>query len=74
MPSAGASTSLIITAAVTEWVSFQPLLKKILTRDWILATERPDSLASVVSQFSEHLQHMKEPVGQVGGWSRAWAR
>ncbi|KFV89980.1 Exocyst complex component 3-like 4, partial [Fulmarus glacialis] len=42
----------------------QPLLKKILTKDWILATERPDSLASAVSQFSEHLQHMREPMGQ----------
>ncbi|XP_009326655.1 PREDICTED: exocyst complex component 3-like protein 4 [Pygoscelis adeliae] len=42
----------------------QPLLKKILTKDWILMTERPDSLASAVSQFSEHLQHMREPMGQ----------
>ncbi|XP_074960079.1 exocyst complex component 3-like protein 4 isoform X1 [Phalacrocorax aristotelis] len=42
----------------------QPLLKKILTKDWILATERPDSLASAVSQFSEPLQHMREPMGQ----------
>ncbi|XP_010161032.1 exocyst complex component 3-like protein 4, partial [Antrostomus carolinensis] len=42
----------------------QPLLKKILTKDWILATERPDSLASAVSQFSEHLQHMRDPTGQ----------
>ncbi|KAM7109348.1 exocyst complex component 3-like protein 4 [Ciconia maguari] len=42
----------------------QPLLKKILTKDWILATERPDSLASAVSQFSKHLQHMREPMGQ----------
>ncbi|NWV70688.1 EX3L4 protein, partial [Malurus elegans] len=42
----------------------QPLLKKILTKNWILATERPDSLASAVSQFSEHLQHMREPLGQ----------
>ncbi|XP_010156171.1 PREDICTED: exocyst complex component 3-like protein 4 [Eurypyga helias] len=42
----------------------QPLLKKILTKDWILATGRPDSLASAVSQFSEHLQHMREPMGQ----------
>ncbi|NXY19402.1 EX3L4 protein, partial [Atrichornis clamosus] len=42
----------------------QPLLKKILTKNWILAAERPDSLASAVSQFSEHLQHMREPVGQ----------
>ncbi|XP_062433682.1 exocyst complex component 3-like protein 4 [Rhea pennata] len=42
----------------------QPLFKKILTKDWILATEKPDLLASAVSQFSEHLQHMKEPVGQ----------
>nr|XP_009935147.1 PREDICTED: exocyst complex component 3-like protein 4 [Opisthocomus hoazin] len=42
----------------------QPLLKKILTKDWILATERPNSLALAVSQFSKHLQHMREPVGQ----------
>ncbi|KFQ81334.1 Exocyst complex component 3-like 4, partial [Phoenicopterus ruber ruber] len=42
----------------------QPLLKKILTKGWILATERPDSLALAVSQFSEHLQHMREPTGQ----------
>ncbi|NXO93871.1 EX3L4 protein, partial [Certhia brachydactyla] len=42
----------------------QPLFKKILNKNWILATERPDSLASAVSQFSEHLQHMKEPLGQ----------
>ncbi|XP_075569326.1 exocyst complex component 3-like protein 4 [Pelecanus crispus] len=42
----------------------QPLLKKILTKDWILATEGPDSLASAISQFSEHLQHMREPTGQ----------
>uniref|UniRef100_A0A8B9M8C4 Exocyst complex component 3 like 4 n=1 Tax=Accipiter nisus TaxID=211598 RepID=A0A8B9M8C4_9AVES len=42
----------------------QPLLKKILTKDWILATERPDSLALAVSQFSKHLQHMREPLGQ----------
>ncbi|KAM6130911.1 exocyst complex component 3-like protein 4 [Pterocles gutturalis] len=42
----------------------QPRLKKILTKDWILATERPDSLASVVSQFSKHLQHMRDPLGQ----------
>ncbi|NXP07317.1 EX3L4 protein, partial [Thinocorus orbignyianus] len=42
----------------------QPLLKKILTKDWILATERPDSLASAISQFSKHLQHMREPTGQ----------
>ncbi|XP_069639495.1 exocyst complex component 3-like protein 4 isoform X2 [Haliaeetus albicilla] len=42
----------------------QPLLKKILTKDWILATERPDSLALAVSQFSKHLQHMREPMGQ----------
>uniref|UniRef100_A0A8C4TUF4 Exocyst complex component 3 like 4 n=1 Tax=Falco tinnunculus TaxID=100819 RepID=A0A8C4TUF4_FALTI len=42
----------------------QPLLKKILTKDWIFAAERPDSLASAVSQFSEHLQHMREPTGQ----------
>ncbi|PKU33188.1 hypothetical protein llap_16508 [Limosa lapponica baueri] len=42
----------------------QPLLKKILTKDWILATERPDSLASAISEFSKHLQHMREPTGQ----------
>ncbi|XP_069714973.1 exocyst complex component 3-like protein 4 [Phaenicophaeus curvirostris] len=42
----------------------QPLLKKILTKDWILATERPDSLALAVSQFSKHLQHMRDPTGQ----------
>ncbi|NXF98093.1 EX3L4 protein, partial [Eubucco bourcierii] len=42
----------------------QPLFKKILTKDWILATERPDSLASAVSQFSKHLQHMRQPEGQ----------
>ncbi|XP_068016283.1 exocyst complex component 3-like protein 4 isoform X2 [Melanerpes formicivorus] len=42
----------------------QPLFKKILTKDWILATERPDSLASAVSQFSKHLQHMRQPKGQ----------
>ncbi|NWS73637.1 EX3L4 protein, partial [Crotophaga sulcirostris] len=42
----------------------QPLLKKILTKDWILATERPDSLASAVSQFSKHLQHLRDPMGQ----------
>ncbi|NXG11070.1 EX3L4 protein, partial [Sakesphorus luctuosus] len=42
----------------------QPLFKKILTKDWILDTERPDSLASTVSQFSEHLQYMREPMGQ----------
>ncbi|XP_074724954.1 exocyst complex component 3-like protein 4 isoform X1 [Strix uralensis] len=42
----------------------QPLLKKILTKDWILATERPDSLMLAVSQFSEHLQHLREPMGQ----------
>ncbi|XP_051478172.1 exocyst complex component 3-like protein 4 [Apus apus] len=42
----------------------QPLFKKILTKDWIFETERPDSLASAVSQFSEHLQHMRDPMGQ----------
>ncbi|NWQ78245.1 EX3L4 protein, partial [Columbina picui] len=42
----------------------QPFLKKILTKDWILATERLDSLALAVAQFSEHLQHMREPMGQ----------
>ncbi|KAM9380990.1 exocyst complex component 3-like protein 4 [Phaethornis superciliosus] len=42
----------------------QPILKKILTKDWILATEKPDSLALAVSWFTEHLQHMREPMGQ----------
>ncbi|NWI21579.1 EX3L4 protein, partial [Crypturellus soui] len=42
----------------------QPLFKKILTKDWLLAAEKPNSLASAVSQFSEHLQHMKKPTGQ----------
>ncbi|KFQ45406.1 Exocyst complex component 3-like 4, partial [Nestor notabilis] len=42
----------------------QPLLKKLLTKDWILSTEGPDWLASAVSQFSKHLQHMREPMGQ----------
>ncbi|XP_032837496.2 exocyst complex component 3-like protein 4 [Tyto alba] len=42
----------------------QPLLKMILTKDWILATERPDSLALAVSQFSKHLKHLREPMGQ----------
>ncbi|NXG46967.1 EX3L4 protein, partial [Psilopogon haemacephalus] len=42
----------------------QPLFKKILSRDWILATESPGSLASAVSQFSKHLQHMRQPQGQ----------
>ncbi|XP_010211244.1 PREDICTED: exocyst complex component 3-like protein 4 [Tinamus guttatus] len=42
----------------------QPLFKKIFTKHWILATEKPNSLASAVSQFSEHLQHMKNPIGQ----------
>lgn len=74
VPLAGTSASLIITSAISEFVFFQPLLKKILTKDWILVTERPDSLASAVSQFSEHLQHMREPMGQVGGWSHAQAQ
>ncbi|NXH15376.1 EX3L4 protein, partial [Bucco capensis] len=42
----------------------QPLLRKILTKDWIWATERPDSLAAAISQFSKHLQHMRQPMGQ----------
>ncbi|XP_005506137.2 exocyst complex component 3-like protein 4 isoform X1 [Columba livia] len=42
----------------------QPLFKKILTKDWILATEKLDSLVLAVSQFSKHLQHMREPMGQ----------
>ncbi|NXI37208.1 EX3L4 protein, partial [Galbula dea] len=42
----------------------QPLLRKILTKDWILETGRPHSLASAISQFSEHLQHMRQPMGQ----------
>ncbi|NXD76829.1 EX3L4 protein, partial [Halcyon senegalensis] len=42
----------------------QPLLKKILTKDWILSMERPDSLVVAVSQFSKHLEHMREPMGQ----------
>ncbi|KFP86165.1 Exocyst complex component 3-like 4, partial [Acanthisitta chloris] len=54
-------TNIFLTKLRTK---AQPLLKKILTKNWILATERPDSLASTVSQFSEHLQHMKEPLGQ----------
>ncbi|NXJ77964.1 EX3L4 protein, partial [Trogon melanurus] len=45
-------------------IKAQPLLKKILTKDWILAKEKPDSLVSAVSQFSEHLPHMREPLGQ----------
>ncbi|KFQ21968.1 Exocyst complex component 3-like 4, partial [Merops nubicus] len=54
-------TNIFLTKLRTKT---QPLLKKILTKDWILATERPDSLALAVSQFSEHLQHMREPMGQ----------
>ncbi|NWT65082.1 EX3L4 protein, partial [Prunella himalayana] len=54
-------TNIFLTKLRTKT---QPLLKKILTKNWILATERPDSLASAVSQFSEHLQHMREPLGQ----------
>ncbi|NXQ17976.1 EX3L4 protein, partial [Peucedramus taeniatus] len=54
-------TNIFLTKLRTKT---QPLLKKILTKSWILATERPDSLASAVSQFSEHLQHMREPLGQ----------
>ncbi|XP_064571936.1 exocyst complex component 3-like protein 4 [Zonotrichia leucophrys gambelii] len=54
-------TNIFLTKLRTKT---QPLLKKILTKSWILATERPDSLALAVSQFSEHLQHMREPLGQ----------
>ncbi|XP_054142709.1 exocyst complex component 3-like protein 4 [Melozone crissalis] len=54
-------TNIFLTKLRTKT---QPLLKKILSKSWILATERPDSLASAVSQFSEHLQHMREPLGQ----------
>ncbi|NXJ05642.1 EX3L4 protein, partial [Odontophorus gujanensis] len=42
----------------------QPLLKKILTKDWTLAREKPTSLTAAVSQFSEHLQHTRQPLGQ----------
>ncbi|NXL83607.1 EX3L4 protein, partial [Alectura lathami] len=42
----------------------QPLLQKILTKNWILATEKPDSLVAAVSRFSEHLQHMRQPLRQ----------
>ncbi|NWW28630.1 EX3L4 protein, partial [Falcunculus frontatus] len=54
-------TNIFLTKLRTK---AQPLLKKILTKNWILGTERPDSLALAVSQFSEHLQHMREPLGQ----------
>ncbi|XP_014727405.1 PREDICTED: exocyst complex component 3-like protein 4 isoform X1 [Sturnus vulgaris] len=54
-------TNIFLTKLRTK---AQPLLKKILTKNWILATERPDSLALAVSQFSKHLQHMREPLGQ----------
>ncbi|XP_031969002.1 exocyst complex component 3-like protein 4 isoform X2 [Corvus moneduloides] len=54
-------TNIFLTKLRTK---AQPLLKKILTKNWILATEGPDSLTSAVSQFSEHLQHMREPLGQ----------
>ncbi|TRZ24439.1 hypothetical protein HGM15179_002646 [Zosterops borbonicus] len=54
-------TNIFLTKLRTK---AQPLLKKILTKKWILATERPDLLASAVSQFSEHLQHMRQPLGQ----------
>lgn len=30
-----------------------------------MATEKPDSLAAAVSQFSKHLQHTRQPLGQV---------
>lgn len=69
VPLASIPPSLNITSTISELVFFQPLLKKILTKDWILAMERPDSLASAVSQFSEHLQYMRKPMGQVGAWS-----
>lgn len=58
-------SSLNIPIDTTELVFFQPLLKKILTKDWILAREKPNSLAVAVSQFSEHLQHTRQPLGQV---------
>ncbi|XP_051625456.1 exocyst complex component 3-like protein 4 isoform X2 [Manacus candei] len=54
-------TNIFLTKLKTKT---QPFLKKILTKDWILDTGRPDSLASAVSQFSEHLQHMRKPMGQ----------
>ncbi|XP_017663174.1 PREDICTED: exocyst complex component 3-like protein 4 isoform X3 [Lepidothrix coronata] len=54
-------TNIFLTKLKTKT---QPFLKKILTKDWILDTGRPDSLASAVSQFSEHLQHMRRPTGQ----------
>ncbi|XP_008917737.1 exocyst complex component 3-like protein 4 [Manacus vitellinus] len=54
-------TNIFLTKLKTKT---QPFLKKILTKDWILDTGRPDSLASAVSQFSEHLQHMRKPTGQ----------
>ncbi|NWH92875.1 EX3L4 protein, partial [Aegithalos caudatus] len=54
-------TNIFLTKLRTK---AQPLLKKILTKKWIFATERPDSLALAISQFSEHLQHMREPLGQ----------
>ncbi|XP_027494020.1 exocyst complex component 3-like protein 4 isoform X4 [Corapipo altera] len=54
-------TNIFLTKLKTK---AQPFLKKILTKDWILDTGRPDSLASAVSQFSEHLQHMRKPTGQ----------
>ncbi|NWI96790.1 EX3L4 protein, partial [Pitta sordida] len=54
-------TNIFLTKLRTK---AQPFLKKILTKDWILATEGPDSLVSAISQFSEHLQHMREPLGQ----------
>ncbi|NXY28567.1 EX3L4 protein, partial [Pomatorhinus ruficollis] len=54
-------TNIFLTKLRTK---AQPLLKKVLTKKWISATERPDLLASAVSQFSEHLQYMREPLGQ----------
>ncbi|NXS07789.1 EX3L4 protein, partial [Neodrepanis coruscans] len=54
-------TNIFLTKLRTK---AQPVLKKILTKDWILATERPDTLTSAISQFSEHLQHMRKPLGQ----------
>ncbi|XP_032547885.1 exocyst complex component 3-like protein 4 isoform X4 [Chiroxiphia lanceolata] len=54
-------TNIFLTKLKTK---AQPFLKKILTKDWILDTGRPDSLTSAVSQFSKHLQHMRKPTGQ----------
>ncbi|NWX32753.1 EX3L4 protein, partial [Notiomystis cincta] len=54
-------TNIFLTKLRTK---AQPLLKKILTKNWVLAMERPDSLALAISQFSEHLQHIRAPLGQ----------